>query len=534
MKPFKKIVVSSLLAAALLGSSVAGAAGLKADALLNVDGRIMADITTYAGIGDFNLKNGNALNATFRSPGSIVVLADGSVLVADTRDHVIRKISAGQVSTFAGPELVVTFNEQGFPEGGLLDGQASESFFNEPMGLAADAKGNVYVADAGNNAIRKIDSKGKVTTLAGNGVFGLVDGEGGAARFNHPSDVVAAADGTLYVADTKNNVIRKISLDGKVSTLNSASDRAIQVRPGAAVIAGDYKDGSLKEAKFNEPSGLAVDSKGNLFVSDTGNQRIRYIDFSLGVVTTVAGSGMEVDGKSLFAANALYAAGDYADGDALKAKFDFPKGIAVTSEGGLLIADSLNHAVRYLLNGKVSTLTGTIETGETNGVEGEARFNNPSNVAVAGDGTILVADAFNNKIRQITPYQLPQSLPVNDSVKVVHRDSVIKFEVQPEIVNGRTMVPVRAISEALGYEVTYSNVNGARTVQLKKGNVTIELYIDKTGIKRMEPNKPDVSLATDAAPYIKKDNTYVPVRFFAEQIGKDVQWDQQHRTAIIR
>jgi sugar lactone lactonase YvrE len=527
MKTIKKVFIASIMAAACISDCSASAAGLSGDSLLTSNGQLMADVSTFAGIGDFKYSNGAALSAGFRSPSGVLALADGTVLVGDSRDHLIRKISAGQVTTFAGPELVINLNGQGFPTGGLLDGRATESFFDEPIGLAEDGRGNVYVADSGNHSIRKISSSGQVTTLAGNGIFGNADGKGSDARFNHPSDVAVAADGTVYVADTLNHQIRKVTADGTVSTLNEASDRGIQVTPGVAVIAGDYKDGKLKEAKFNEPSALAIDAKGNLFVSDTGNQRIRYIDLNSGVVTTVAGTGAT-------ATDALYAIGNYADGEALNASFDFPKGIAVTSEGGLLIADSLNHSIRYLLDGKVSTLAGTTFTGEANGVESNASLYNPADVAIAPDGTILVADAYNNKIRKITPYRLPDSLPSDDRIKVVYGGQVISFKAQPEISDGRTMVPIRAISEALGYEVKYTEQNALKTVQLTKGDVTIELYIDKTGIKRAEKNKAATFQTTDAAPYVKQNLTYVPIRFFAEQAGLDVQWDQTHRTAIIR
>jgi sugar lactone lactonase YvrE len=527
MKPINKVLLSSLLAATLLGGTSVSATELSADALLTSNGQIMADVSTFAGTGDFKDVNGAAISAAFRSPSGVLTLSDGTVIVADSRNHLIRKISAGQVTTFAGPELAINLNAQGFPIGGLLNGKASESFFNEPAGLAVDDQGNVYAADASNHAVRKISVSGQVTTLAGNGVLGNIDGAGGDARFNHPTDVAVAEDGTVYVADTLNHVIRKITAAGIVTTLNAASDRGIEVRPGEAAIAGDFRDGTLKDAKFNEPSGLALDAKGNLYVSDTGNQRIRYIDFNAGVVSTVAGTGLTEKG-------ALYAAGNFADGDALKASFDFPKGITVTSEGGLLIADSLNHSIRYLLNGKVSTIAGTTVTGEANGIETKATLYNPTDVAVAKDGSIIVADAYNNKIRKITPYMLPAALPKDDNIKVVYADQVIKFEAQPEFANERTMVPVRAISEALGYTVKYTELDGLKTVQLINGNITIELYIGKSGIKRVEKGKADIALATDVSPYVKSNLTYVPVRFFAEQVGLDVQWDQTAKTAIIR
>jgi sugar lactone lactonase YvrE len=534
MKPFTHIVISSIVAATFLGGSSAWAAGLSSEALLTSGGQIMADVTTLAGIGDFEEKDGNARSAAFRTPSSVVQLPDGSILVADTRNHAIRKISGGNVTTFAGPEMAVLTNNQGFPTGSLVNGKASESFFNEPTGLAVDGKGNVYVADAANNAIRKIDVNGQVSTLAGNGVLGKKDGQGADATFNHPSDVAVTTEGIVYVADSLNHAIRKITPNGMVTTLNAASSRAIQIRPGAATFAGEYQDGSLSEAKFNEPSGLALDNKGNLFVSDTGNQRIRYIDLKTDSVRTVAGSTTSANGNSLYDKNELYAPGDFADGDALKAKFDFPRGLAVTPEGGLLIADSLNHSIRYLLNDKVSTISGTVKTGESDGVEQSAEFYNPTDVLVTEQGNIVVADANNNKIRKITPYQLPQNLPTDGRVKVVGGNKVIEFDAEPEIASGRTMVPVRAISEAFGYEVKYVEQDGKSNVQLIKGDVTVELTIGQTGVIRKEVKQADVKQETDAAPYVKQNRTYVPVRFFAEQIGLNVQWDAARQTAILR
>ncbi|KRF03865.1 copper amine oxidase [Paenibacillus sp. Soil766] len=534
MKPLQQIFVSSIIAATLLGGSSASAAGLSADALKSSDGQILSDISTLAGIGDFDDREGEALQAAFRAPSSVLQLADGSLLIADTRNHVIRKVKDGQVSTFAGPELAILKNSQGFPTGGLLDGKANESFFNEPTGLAVDANGNVYVADAGNHAIRKIDVNGNVSTVAGNGVPGNKDGKGSEASFNHPGDIAVGADGTLYVADSLNHAIRKITADGNVTTLSAPVTRVIQVRPGEASFAGEYHDGSLSTATFNEPSGLVVDGKGNLYVSDTGNQRIRYIDLASGTVSTIAGSTPTVGASAIYGKNELYAEGDYADGEALKAKFDFPKGLTVTSEGGLLIADSLNHSVRYLLNGQVTTLTGTPQTGETDGVEQSAAFYNPSDVLVTSQGNLVVADASNNKIRKITPYQLPETVSNDGQVKVVSGNKLISFDTQPEIQDGRTMVPVRAISETFGYKVTYVERDGKSIVQLSKGDLTVELTIGETGIIRKQGVLPDLKVDTDVAPYVKQDRTYVPVRFFAEQIGLDVQWDASYQTAVLR
>ncbi|WP_028547847.1 stalk domain-containing protein [Paenibacillus sp. UNC451MF] len=531
-KSIKLLAVSVMAVSLIGGGTSAWASGIAKDGLKNSAGQIMTNITTYAGLGDDGSHNDeNRLQATFRSPYGLLVLKDGTLLVSDMKNHLLRGISNTKVSTSAG--LIIGKDSKGFPIGGRYDAEAANSVFQQPAGLAQDAAGNIYVADAGNNVIRKIDASGIVTTLAGNGLIGNKDAKGTEATFYHPQDVAVAPDGTVYVADTLNHTIRKIAADGTVTTLNAPSKRAVEVTPGQAVWGGDYLDGDMAKSKFNEPTGLAIDSKGNLFISDSGNQKIRYMDFGTGKVITVAGSSSS-DGETLYGRTDLYAAGNFADGDALKAQFNYPMGIALTEEGGLLIADSLNHSVRYLHNGKVVTLAGDSQllAGETDGIERSAQFQKPTDVAVTADGTVYIADAFSNKVRQLKVYRLPTDLPKDDNVKVVLESKAIVFDAQPEIVNDRTMIPVRAITESLGYKVSYQDND--RIVQLTKNGVTIELYLDKTGIKKIEAGKPDEIKATDTAPYIKQDRTYVPVRFFAEEVGLDVQWDNETRTVILR
>ncbi|WP_203245823.1 S-layer homology domain-containing protein [Sporosarcina beigongshangi] len=330
-----------------------------------------------AGNGDFDALDGNAMNASFRSPASLVALADGAVLISDRQNQLIRKLQDGIVSTFAGTTFEL--NNFGYPEGGLHDAMKETAVFNDPSGMVADREGNIYIADASNHVIRKIAKNGEVTTIAGDGLPGDEDGIGENARFNHPQDVAIAANGTLYVADTLNHLIRKIDPNGNVTTLNAPSLRPVEVTDGDIENAGDLQDGDLKTAKFNEPSGLAIDSKGNLYVSDTGNQLIRYINFATNTVKTVAGKSVNN--------GTLYANGGYRDGVALEALFHSPSGMTVTKEGGVVIADRLNHSVRYLLNGKVTTLV-------KNGLS------HPTDVAIQ-DGMILIVDSYHNQIRQI-------------------------------------------------------------------------------------------------------------------------------------
>ncbi|TVY08269.1 stalk domain-containing protein [Paenibacillus cremeus] len=522
-----KLCAAAILSSVVFTSAAAYGASPAADGLKGANNQILLDITTAAGNGTLGSQNGAALSTTFRSPSGVAVAPDGSVLIADTRNQMIRKLAGGQVSTYAG--VLFKKDVKGFPVGAMLDGEASLSMFQEPMGMAFDSKGNLYIADSANHAIRKVDaSTQQVSTLAGSGLLGSKDGTGKSASFQQPSDVAVAADGTVYVADTLNHLIRSISPAGVVTTLNAASNRVVEVSPGQVSTAGDFADGSLAAAKFNEPSGLVLDAKGNLYVSDSGNQRIRYIDLQQGQVTTVAGGGTANAKKE------LYVPGDYADGNAAEARFNFPMGLELTAEGGLVIADSQNHSIRYLLNGKVTTLAGAANQtpGKQDGTESGAEFQRPTDVAVLQDGSIMVADAFNNQLRQLSLYQLPADLPKDDHVKVVLGPKPIAFDAQPEIVGGRTMVPVRAITEALGYKVTYDDAN--RAVQLSKDGVTVELYIDRTGVKRIEQGKVAEIKETDAEPYIKEDRTYVPVRFFAEEIGLDVQWNDSARTAILR
>jgi sugar lactone lactonase YvrE len=527
MKRIKSVVMTSLITAALVGGTSISASSLTKDGLFSSSdpAQLLSSGLNIAGTGDAGATNGAANAAKFRSPQSLVVEADGSIVVSDSVNHLIRKITGGQVSTLAG--VTVEKDAQGFPVGGLLDGAGDFSFFNHPQGLALGANDSIYVADTENHTIRVIDKSGNVSILAGNGVQGNVDAIGKEAKFFHPTDLAVAKDGTVYVADTLNNLIRKITADGTVTTLNAASDRKVLIASGQTLAGGDYLDGALAQSKFNEPSGIVIDAKGNLYVSDTGNQKIRYIDLTLGQVTTVAGSGT-------YESNAINVVGDYADGVAAKAMFNNPLGLAVTSDGGLLIADSLNNSIRYLFKGKVSTISGDIDqfAGETNGVERSTQFSVPSDVAVLADGTILVADSFNNKIRAIKPYQLPK-LAADASIKVVYNGESVVFDSKAEIKESRTMVPFSAIAKALGYEVTYSQES--KTIEMSKGTTTIKMVIGTKEVTTTGKDKIAVVTAIDVAPYIARgDRTLVPVRFFAEQIGLDVQWNQAQHTVILR
>ncbi|MEO6995369.1 MAG: MBG domain-containing protein [Lacunisphaera sp.] len=322
-------------------------------------------VTTLAGLASSaGFANGTGGAAQFNEPQGVAVDGAGNVYVADTANHVIRKITAaGVTTTLAGTA--------GSP--GSADGSGSAAQFNSPSGLAVDGSGNVYVADANNGTIRKITTSGIVSTFAGNAnLRGWADGAVNLARFGVPSGVAVDAAGNVYVAETDNNTIRKISA-GVVTTLaGSATDR------GAV-------DGTGSAARFNYPGSVAVDSSGNVYVADTQNYSIRKIT-PAGLVTTFAGSS----GIS-----------SITDGTGSAARFNFPTGVAVDSSGTVYVADSGLPTIRKITPaGLVTTLAGGGNLGSLDGVGASAQFLNPSGIALDGAGNLYVADTDNNVIRK--------------------------------------------------------------------------------------------------------------------------------------
>ena len=261
-----------------------------------------------------------AVSATLLNfPEGVAVDATGNVYVADSLANAIRKITPdGAITTLAGTSGAK----------GSADGTGNAARFYDPAGLAVDGSGNVYVADSGNNTVRRITPAGAVTTLAGTaGVIGGADGTGSAAQFNLPRGVAVDRAGNVYVADQNNRAIRKISGGGVVTTLAGSPWNGIS--PSQAGTWGST-DGPGSVALFGNPGGVAVDASGSLFVADTGNNTIRRISPG-GVVTTVAGiPGLEGS----------------ADGTGPGAQFTSPFGIAVDANGTLYVSDTTNETIR--------------------------------------------------------------------------------------------------------------------------------------------------------------------------------------------
>ena len=325
-------------------------------------------VSTLAGVaGTSGSTDSTAPPATFYLPYGVAVDAAGNLYVGDSGNHTIRKVSpAGVVSTLAG--LAGNWS--------LTDGSGSVARFKTPQGVAVDAAGNVYVADTNNHAIRKITISagvGVVSTVAGQTSSGSADGTGAAARFYMPLGVVVDAVGNVYVADTWNSTIRKITSGGVVTTLAGAAGT-----PGST----DGTSGVPTTARFSDPYGVAVDATGNLYVADTGNGTLRKILLPSGAVSTLAG---------------LAALSGSADGTGLTAKFGGPVGVAMDATGNTYVADTTNHTLRKITPaGVVSTLAGLAGTSGTQDGTTAARFNSPQGVALDTLGNAYVADTSNH------------------------------------------------------------------------------------------------------------------------------------------
>lgn len=256
---------------------------------------------------------------------------------------------------------------------GKQDGEKTGSLFANPMGIASDHNGNLYVADSYNNQIRKIDQAGIVTTLAGNENAGSVDGKGIKASFFYPSALTVDLKGNIYVTDMHNNLIRKISTDGIVTTLAGRTEK--------------NEDYGGKFPMFDYPMGIAIDNSGNIMVADSYHNKIRKITPN-GKISIFAGSGQP----------------GISDGQGAKAGFYIPEGLVFDKKGNLYVADTFNNMIRKIdQNGFVSTFAGKKAKGKKDGKGKNALFLHPTNLAIDTNDNIYVTDSGNNIIRKITP-----------------------------------------------------------------------------------------------------------------------------------
>ena len=321
-------------------------------------------------------EDGTGSAALFESPRGIAADSAGNVYVSDSgqMNHPIIAAEAVRLVTPAG---VVTTIAGTSGQAGAEDGPGTTATFDEPLGLAVDTAGNVYVADSNNDTVRKISASGVVSTLAGSpGIAGRADGTGSAARFSGPTGVAVDAGGNVYVADNQSELIRRITPEGVVTTIAGGGYVSIE------------QDGTGTAARFETPYGIAVDPAGNVYVSDMQACTIRKID-PTGLVTTLAGTAGNVGS---------------ADGTGPAASFSYPAGIAADAAGNVYVADEGNSTIRKVTPAGVVTTIGGLagKEGSADGTGSAASFYIPYDVAVDGAGNLYVADSFTGIVRKGT------------------------------------------------------------------------------------------------------------------------------------
>lgn len=318
---------------------------------------------------------GSATAATLYVPSGIARDSAGNLYIADSSNHRIRKVTAstGIISTVAGTGSF-GFNGDG--------GAATAAALYNPTGVTVDGSGNLYVADSYNYRIRKVTvATGIITTVAGSGAGGY-SGDGGAATaaaFNLPNSLVVDGSGNLYIADYYNQRIRKVTAATGVVTTVAGN--------GNAGFAGD--GAAATSAQLYYPSGVAVDSGGNVLIADRNNHRVRKVTVATGIITTVAGNG---------------AAGSAGDGAAAtSANLYYPNGVAVDSTGAIFIADQGNNKIRKVSSGTITTVAGdgTSAFAGDGGSALLASLSQPTGVIVTSAGALFIADQQNHRIRQV-------------------------------------------------------------------------------------------------------------------------------------
>ncbi|MDR2168244.1 MAG: S-layer homology domain-containing protein [Clostridiales bacterium] len=319
-----------------------------------------------AGTGSSGFGDGVAELASFTLPSSLIVLPNGDIIVFDTFNNAIRIISGDAVTTMTGQWLGI--DENRFSRGSFRDGALAEALFDRPAAGVINATGDLFVVDSQNHKIRKI-SGGEVATFVDEGIL------------NTPMAIAIDGAGNLYITDTLNAVIRKIDTEGNISTI-------------AGVLGQEgHLDGPAEQARFRQPAGIAVNFDGSaIYVADTGNHVIRHIEN--GIVSTLAGMTTEIneDGGPM---------GGFANGAHNEAMFNLPKGLALADDI-LFVADSGNNMIRAIAQGFVFTAAGTGEPGDRVGGILTTEFNQPAGI-FWHDGVLYIADTTNNLIKTIIP-----------------------------------------------------------------------------------------------------------------------------------
>jgi uncharacterized protein (TIGR03437 family) len=337
-------------------------------------------ITTIAGNGvaGFSGDNVPATTTALSSPRGVAFDAQGNMYIAERFNHRIRRVSAGGIITTAAGTGAAGFSGDGGP--------AANAQLNQPEDVWVDAGGTLYIADSSNHRIRRVTPSGTISTVAGVGSFGF-SGDGGAAtgaQLNRPTSLVVDAGGNIFVADSSNHRIRRIAVNGSISTV---AGNGVQAYSGEGVEA--------TSASLRFPVGISIDSSGNLYIADAGNHVIRRVT-PAGIINTVAGNG----------AGAGTDTGSFSGdgGAATSAGLNTAEDVAVDSTGSLFIADSANYRVRKVSGGVITTIAGTGFDGFSGdgGAATSATLNFPWSVGLDASGNLAIGDMFNHRIRRIS------------------------------------------------------------------------------------------------------------------------------------
>lgn len=342
-------------------------------------------ITTVAGNGTAGYSGDNTLatSAQLNHPFSIAADALGNYYIADRYNNCIRKVASGVITTVAG------IGSSGYSGD---NGPANAAALNDPTGVAVDNSGNIYIADHGNNRVRKVDATGTITTIAGNGnpAFSGDNGPAAQAELNQPGGIATDASGNIYIADQGNQRVRKIAA-GVITTIAGS---------GVQGFSGD--NGPATQASLYFPAGIATDANGNIYIADVGNERVRKIDIT-GTISTIAGNG------------SITYNGD--NGPATQAAINEPLNLTVDSYGNIFIAEGYNHRIRRInSSGIITTVAGTGTAGYTGdgGPASSANLDRPYGVALGPAGDLYIADYNNSVIRRVTN---PTATPLLNTLK---------------------------------------------------------------------------------------------------------------------
>jgi len=412
-------------------------------------------VSTYSGDGTAGLIDGDRVNARFNGPFGICRDSQGNLYVADGDNHCIRIIDKGGiVSIFAG------IDTPGYQDGPRLDAR-----FNSPTNICIDDAGNLYVSDFLNHRIRKISSSGKVTTVAGSGIDGFIDGADTTAQFNYPRGITIDASGNIYVADSWNHRIRKI--DAATNFVSTYAGGGMNIGVGST---GSLIDGADSIARFYTPSGLTMDNLGNLFVADPFNHRIRLIDMT-GEVFTLAGSGAIGPG-----------AGGYKDGAALSSRFNTPTDLFRTANGDLLIGDTFGNRIRKLDGTfQVSTIAGNGVQGFTDDIDSLAEMNFPRGITsnIAAD-TIYFVDHNNHAIRMITAFVISGNSDIDEDRGIMVAPNPTDKRIQIHMKKPHGNLKIFNIIGTLVLRTEIENTNMEIDVsQLKSGSYILTIENEK-------------------------------------------------------